>query len=54
MSKMLEYNPFFRPTANQLLIDPYFDDIRNLKKEARAPYKINLSFDNNQCKYDYE
>lgn len=34
---MLEYNPFFRPTAKECLQNPIFDEIRVPALERDAP-----------------
>jgi hypothetical protein len=40
---MLEFNPFFRPSANEILQDKLFDDIRQASNEQPALNKITLS-----------
>ena len=42
---MLEFNPYFRPTAKQLLKYPIFDKIRDPHIEKAAPFKIKIKFD---------
>ena len=37
---MLEFNPNFRASANELIKDPLFDSIRKPEMEIDAPYKI--------------
>lgn len=54
LDKMLAFNPNFRPTAEQLLGDPFFDDIRRPENEIKAPFKVNVSIDKNEFAYDYE
>ena len=49
---MLEFNPHFRPSAYELLQHKWFDDIRNLRLEKGAPFKINLKCDQINT-YDY-
>ena len=43
--QMLEFNPFFRPSAKQLLKSKLFDDFRIKKNEVGAPAKIYLTVD---------
>ena len=43
---MLEFNPSKRPTAQEALEDPYFDDIRLPEQERFETPDINLAFDN--------
>jgi hypothetical protein len=42
---MLEFNPYYRPTAKQLLKNPIFDKIRDPMNEKAAPFKIKIKFD---------
>ena len=37
---MLEYNPGFRPTAKDIIKNPYFDSIRNKTLEVDAPRMV--------------
>ena len=39
---MLEFNPYFRLTAREILKNKIFDDIRINEIEQSAPYKIKL------------
>jgi mitogen-activated protein kinase 1/3 len=43
--RMLEFNPNKRITAEQAIMDPYFDDIRIEEQEHYPPPKIDLSID---------
>ena len=43
LHKLLEVNPYFRPTAKECLADPIFNDIRNEEMEAEAPCFIQQS-----------
>ena len=45
MSQMLELNPYFRPTAKQLLRNPIFDPVRVSENELIAQYKIRIKID---------
>ena len=43
--RMLEFNPNKRPSAQEALEDPYFDDIRLPEQEKFETPVINLAFD---------
>jgi serine/threonine protein kinase len=43
--RMLEFNPNKRITAEQAIMDPYFDDIRIEEQEHYPPPNIDLSID---------
>jgi hypothetical protein len=49
----LQFNPFFRNSASESIKSPIFDEIREKKKEASAPYKITLDIDRNDA-FDYK
>ena len=54
---MLEFNPYFRPTASQLIESKVFDSIRVPKNEKLDPYsslKSKVKIDHNDYRYDYE
>ena len=40
---MLQFNPYFRPTASELLKNPIFDGIRIKDNETKAPFKIAMN-----------
>lgn len=42
---MLQINPYFRPSAKELLNNPYFDDVRIAELESATPPKLNLQID---------
>ena len=42
---MLQFNPYFRPTASELLKNPIFDKIRIPKSELKAEKKIIIQHD---------
>mgnify|MGYP000105742680 FL=1 len=50
---MLEFNPFFRSSAREILKDTIFDDIRIHDNERQAPTKLKLAVDNDDA-FDYE
>lgn len=54
LTDMLEFNPYFRPTAKECLSSKLFDSIRVAGLEASAPFKINIDVDRNEYKFDYE
>lgn len=54
LKEMLEFNPFFRPTAKECLQNKIFDNIRVAGLEVSAPFKINIDVDRNQYQFDYE
>ena len=54
MQEMLNFSPDMRPTAEQLLLRSFFDDIRVPENEVKAAHKIQINIDKNECKFDYE
>lgn len=54
LQQMLEFNPYFRPTAKECLQNRIFDEIRVPGLEAAAPFKINIECDRNEYQFDYE
>ena len=50
---MLEYNPYYRPTAKQLLKSKLFDDIRVPDMQVIAPFKIVINVDRNEWQQTY-
>ena len=54
LKEMLEFNPFFRPTAKECLQNKIFDSIRVAGLEVSAPFKINIDVDRNEHQCDYE
>ena len=42
---MLQFNPYFRPSAKELVNHPYFDDIRQPEIKEYVPKKIIFQFD---------
>ena len=54
---MLEINPYFRPTASQLIESKVFDKIRVPRNEKLEPFsslKTKVKIDHNEYRYDYE
>ena len=49
---MLEFNPYFRPTAKELLKHRVFDNLRS-GQEVSAPKKIVIDIDVNEFKQPY-
>ena len=47
-------NPYFRPTADELLKNKIFDEIRIPESEKKSPFKIHLEFDVNEYKMQYD
>lgn len=45
LTSMLEFNPYSRGSAGELLQNKIFDSIRSEKFERDAPYKIQLEID---------
>lgn len=54
LNDMLQFNPFFRPTAKELLQQPIFNQIRVPGLEASAPFKVNIDIDRNEFQFNYE
>ena len=50
---MLQLNPSFRPTADELLRHKIFDKIRVEEHEKPSPFKIDLPI-YNEGQYDYD
>jgi len=42
---MLQFNPYFRPNAKELLKHPIFDELRDKDLEKRSQYKILIDMD---------
>ena len=57
LQQMLEFNPYFRPTAAQLIESKVFDKVRVPKNEKLDPIsslKNKIKVDHNDYRYDYE
>ena len=53
LKSMLRFNPFFRPTAKELLQHHIFDKIRFNVNEADATHGIKIDIDQNKYKREY-
>jgi len=53
LTSMLEFNPFFRSSAREILKHKIFDDIRIHENERQAPQKLKLEVDADDA-FDYE
>lgn len=53
LEKMLNFNPYFRPSAKELLDHPFFDEVRCPDYEAHTPKRIQLEFDKDKH-FDHE
>ena len=53
LEQMLEFNPYYRPTARELLKSAIFDKIRIPSIEEPSPHKILIDIDKNEYKQDY-
>jgi hypothetical protein len=47
LESLLEFNPYFRPTARELVKNPIFDNIRH-EDDNKAEVKIVIGLDKNQ------
>ena len=45
VQSLLEFNPFFRASAKEILKNPLFDSVRDPQFEKRAKRKIELKVD---------
>ena len=48
LERMLDFNPTKRISAEELLKDSYFDDIRLTEQEVFEPCAIDLKFDDDE------
>ena len=53
LKSMLEFNPYFRASAKEVLQNKYFDDIRIPMNEGNAPYKLKFEIDADNA-FDYD
>ena len=45
LSRMLQFNPFYRPSVDALIADTYFDEVRMFAQVYDAPEQISLDFE---------
>lgn len=45
LDKILQFNPYFRPSAFECLSDNVFDEVRDMNNELQSSYKFILSID---------
>ena len=48
MVDMLQFNPYLRPTAKELVALSYFDEVRDPEMENQSPFKLNLEVDTDE------
>ena len=48
MKSLLEFNPYFRPSAKELVAHPFFDDIRVVSNEHSSKEKLTLDVDKDE------
>lgn len=48
LESMLEFNPYFRPSAKELLNHPYFDSLLQSEFESYHPKKVVFRFDTHE------
>jgi len=53
LKRMLDFNPFDRQSAKDLITNKYFENIRNAAQEEDADFEIKLQVDEEDC-FDYE
>ena len=53
LESMLQFNPYLRPSASELLKNPYFDEVRQAAKEKPASNRFRLDVDSDD-NFDYE
>ena len=46
LRSMLQFNPFTRPSADQLLNDPYFDEVRKFSQAFDSQEQVSFDFEN--------
>ena len=51
---MLEINPYFRPSAKQLLKNKVFDEIRCKSDTVSAPYRVKVKIDDKEMGMNYD
>ena len=48
LKSMLQFNPFFRPTVDELLASPYFDEVRQFSIVYNAMHEVDLKFEHSK------
>lgn len=51
LKAMLQFNPYLRPTASELLQHSFFDDVRDPTFEAKSRCRLELNVDS-EANYD--
>ena len=46
---MLQFNPYFRPSAKELLENKIFDNYRREDLEEASPFKLSLDIDDKEA-----
>lgn len=54
LKQMLEINPYFRPSAKQLLKNKLFDKIRRKADVLQAPFRVKINIDEKEWAINYE
>jgi serine/threonine protein kinase len=54
LSQLLEFNPYYRPTARHLLQNSLFDEIRQKQQELPSKIRIKLHIDKEKYYKDVE
>ena len=49
LQKMLQFNPYLRHSAKELLRHPYFAGLRLLSNEQKSRHKLQLEFDRDEA-----
>lgn len=52
LKSLLQFNPYFRPTAEQALQSPYFDEVRSHNRIKKAKTQVNLEIENRALTVD--
>lgn len=51
LSNMLQFNPFYRPSVDELIRDSYFDDVRQFAQAYDCPEQIAFDFEDSSKQY---
>lgn len=52
LSSLLEFNPYFRKSTEEILASPYFDAVRDMDQESFKPSKLYFEIDKDGV-FDY-